>query len=97
MNNKSSSSGRWRAAVVLGIAVAMLFLGLTVLKPYLGGLLYIFYWLGCIVFTFLALIFAFADLQQVRQRSRDEQRELIENALDGLPDAGKDRQRKTDD
>ena len=97
MNNRSSSSGRWRAAIVLGIAVAMLFLGLTVLKPYLGGLLYIFYWLGCIVFTFLALIFAFADLRQVRQRSRDEQRELIENALDGLPDAARDRQRKADD
>jgi len=97
MNNRSSSSHRWRAAIALGIAVAMLFLGLTVLKPYLGGLLYIFYWLGCIVFTFLALIFAFADLQQVRQRLRDEQREMIEDALEGLPDPAKDRQRKADD
>ena len=92
-----SSPRRWRAAIALGIAVAMLVLGLTLLKSYIAGLAYIFYWLVCIVFTFLALLFAFADLQQVRQRLRDEQREMIEDALEGLPDPAKDPKRKPDE
>jgi hypothetical protein len=97
MKSGSFFPQRWRSASVLGIAVAMLLLGLTLLKPYLGGIVYIFYWLGCIVFTFLALIFAFADLRQVRQQSREEQRELIEHAMDGLPAAPRDRPRGSDD
>ena len=82
---------------MLGIAVAMLLMGLTVLKGFLGGMAYLFYWLACIVFTFLALIFAFADLRQVRQRSRDEQRELIEHELDGLHEQAKARQRRSEE
>jgi len=81
---------RWRAGVVLGIALLMVLVGLSILKSSLDGVAYLVYWLVCIGLIFLALIFAFTDLQQVRHRFREEQRELIENAMDGLPDDTKD-------
>ena len=63
----------------------MVLAGLSILKSSLAGLAYLVYWTICIGFLFLALIFAFSDLQQVRHRSREEQRQLIESAMDGLP------------
>jgi UDP-N-acetylmuramyl pentapeptide phosphotransferase/UDP-N-acetylglucosamine-1-phosphate transferase len=97
MTNGGESRHNWRAAIVLGIALVMVLLGLTLLSSFLFGLIYIFYWLVCIVFTLLALIFAYADLQRLRQRSREEQRELIERALDSLPEAAKEKRRRSED
>ena len=80
---------RWTGGIIVIIAVVMLLVGQTVLKPYLRGLIYVGYWLVCIVFTFLALIFAFLDLRRVRDQTRDQQRELIERTLEGLPEAAR--------
>jgi hypothetical protein len=77
---------RRKAGIALGIAVAMVLCGLTFLTPYLRGLVYLVYWLVCIVVTFAALLLAFVDLQRLRQQSREQQRDLIKNALHGLPD-----------
>lgn len=63
----------------------MLVVGQSWLKPHLDGLAYIIYWLICAVLTFVALMFAFVDLHTVRRGSKDQQRELIEDALEGLP------------
>lgn len=71
--------------MILGTAVAMLVVGQTGLKPHLDGLGYIMYWLICAALTFVALMFAFVDLHTVRRGSKDQQRELIEDALEGLP------------
>ena len=68
----------------------MVLAGLSILKSSLAGVGYLVYWLICIVLIFLAVIFAFTDLQQVRDKFREEQRQLIENAMDGLPDEGHD-------
>lgn len=75
-----------RAGIALAVAVVMVILGLTLLSPYLRGVGYLVYWLICIAFTFAALLLAFFDLQKLRQQSREEQRHLIHDALQGLPD-----------
>lgn len=77
---KSSDALRRRAGLVfLTTALVLLVLGLTVLQSVLGkGLLFIFYWLGCMAFTGLALLNALLDLLIVRGRARREQRLLLE-------------------
>lgn len=63
----------------------MLVVGQSWLKPHLDGFSYIVYWLICAGLTFVALMFAFVDLHTVRRGSRDQQRELIEDTMEGLP------------
>ena len=67
--------------VVLGSAVLMLILGQTVLAGKLGPALFMFYWLGCLLLTIVAVFVAFADARATAARTIKERRELLDNTL----------------
>jgi hypothetical protein len=63
------------------IAVLMLLLGETVLRQSLNKVPFILYWTGCLVFTGLAILFAFLDVAGVQRQAREQQRELLEKTI----------------
>jgi hypothetical protein len=72
---------RKRAVIFLIIAVGMLILGETVLRSSLQKVPFILYWMGCFVFTGLAIVFAFLDVAGVQKQAREQQRELLEKTI----------------
>lgn len=77
----AKSRRRWFGTLCLLAAGAMLVAGETVLKERLSMLAFVFYWLGCFVFTVLAICAALLDARALRQESRDQQRTLFEDTL----------------
>jgi len=75
---------RKRGMVFLIIAVMMLILGETVLRNSLGKLPFLFYWMGCFLFTGLAILFAFLDVAGVQRQAREQQRELLEKTINEI-------------
>jgi len=72
---------RKRGMIFLIIAVVMLILGETVLRNALGKVPFLIYWMGCFVFTGLAILFAFLDVAGVQRQARQQQRDLLENTI----------------
>jgi membrane protein implicated in regulation of membrane protease activity len=72
---------RWLGAIALGVALAMLLGGQTLLKEKLQGLAFIGYWLLCFGFTCLAILVALLDVRAVQQRTTREHRNLFEATL----------------
>jgi hypothetical protein len=81
MDQSPDSRRRWFGAICLTTATLMLALGLTVLKSQLAGEVFVYYWLGCTIFTGLTMVVALLDLRAVRLRSRQEETELVKNVL----------------
>lgn len=84
MFTRADALRRWLGAFCLAVAAGMLIWGQTLLKPHLGGVWFVFYWLICLGFTVAALLIALLDLRAVRRRTRDEHRELVERTLADL-------------
>jgi hypothetical protein len=81
----STDTIRRRMGVLfLTMAVAMLVLGQTILQSRLKDWIFLVYWLGCFGFTILAAMTALIDVMVVRRKSRDQQRELIEEMVDKI-------------
>ena len=59
----------------------MLIAGETVLQNRLSPVGFVVFWLGCMVFTAMAIGAALLDLFRVRTENRDAQRALIEETL----------------
>ena len=72
---------RWRGAICLLVAVAMVAADEFILKGRLPQAAFFAYWLVCFCFTLAAAAVALADLRSLRQRNRDEQRHLMEETL----------------
>lgn len=72
---------RWLGAGCLVAALAMLVAGETVLHGRLDGYAFLLFWLACFAFTGSAIVVAFLDVSALRSRTRNEQRELVENTL----------------
>ncbi len=81
MGNRSDVRRRWLGAIYLALALGMLIVGQTVLRDRFGPVGFVIFWLVCLTFTCLAILVAFLDLSAVRRRTREEQRELVENTL----------------
>jgi hypothetical protein len=96
MRKSSDALRRWLGSFCLAMAFGMLVWGQTVLSPHLKGVPFLIYWLFCFLFTVGAMIAALLDLRATRQRSRDEQRELLEQALKEIETAKKDRTAQKD-
>ncbi len=75
---------RKRGMSFLIVAVVMLILGETVLRHSLGKMPFVLYWLACLIFTALAIIFAFLDVAGVQRDARERQRELLEKTIDQI-------------
>ena len=72
---------RWFGTCVLLAALAMLIGGETVLKGILGNLAFVLYWLVCLGLTCLAILIAILDARALRNRIRQEQRDLFKSTL----------------
>lgn len=72
---------RKRGMIFLGVALLMLILGETVLRQSLGKMAFVVYWMGCFIFTALAILFSFLDVAGVQRRARAQQRELLEKTI----------------
>jgi len=75
---------RWLAAIFLGAALAMLIAGQTLLRDRLSRLGFIFFWLGCFIFTCLAMSLALLDAAVTRRRAREEQRAFFEQTFSDI-------------
>ena len=81
---------RWLATICLAVSVGMVFAGESLLKERLQAEAFIYYWLVCIVFTFLTMVMALLDYWMVRRRMHREQKELFQEALQMFARAGID-------
>lgn len=59
----------------------MLIGGETFLKTRLTPLLFLLYWLVCLLLTGVAIVVALADLRVQRHRARAAERQLLETAI----------------
>jgi biotin transporter BioY len=87
---------RWYGGICLGVSVAMLVLGMTVLKNRLRPQAFLYYWLVCMLVTGLALIIALLDLRAVRLRLRREQMDLMQRTLLEIEREKKEKAAKTE-
>jgi protein-S-isoprenylcysteine O-methyltransferase Ste14 len=87
---------RWFGALVLLAALGMLIGGQTVLKGKLENLAFILYWLGCFVFTGLAMLIALLDARALQHRIRQEERDLFATTLKEIEAKAKARPRRSD-
>lgn len=81
MDNNTVIPHRKRGMVFLGVAVVMLVLGETLLRQSLSKMSFVLYWLACLVFTALAILFAFLDVTGIQRQAREQQRELLEKTI----------------
>lgn len=81
MGLNATARRRWLGASVLAAAVLMLVVGLTALWGRLTNLGFLVYWLACIGLTCLAMLIAFLDARALRERTRREERALLETTL----------------
>ena len=79
---------RWFGAIALGVALAMLICGETVLKEKLVNLTLICYWFLCLGFTCLAILVALLDVRALRRRTSREQHDLFEATLKEIRNQG---------
>ena len=75
----------------LGLAIAMLILGQTLLVGKLSPIAFIFYWLGCFLLTTVAVLVALADARATAARTLKEQRELLDSTLTKIQSEARNR------
>lgn len=81
---------RWLGAFCLTVAAGMLIWGQTLLKPYLRDIGFLLYWSLCFLFTFGTIVIALLDIRALRQRTRREQRELLQRTLEEVENEGRE-------
>src|SRR5215212_1939957 len=81
MKMSGQARRRWFGGVVLGLALAMLVLGQTVLIDNLKAQAFLLYWAVCFILTMAAIVVAFRDVKEVQQKVGREQRDLLEGTL----------------
>ena len=91
---KAIGRRRWVGGGALLLALAMLIAGETLLKDSLGAVAFLFYWMVCFLLTGLAIVIAFIDARAVAQRTREEQRQLMQSTLNQIERQARDRQRR---
>jgi hypothetical protein len=85
---------RWFGGIVLTTALIMLVCGQTVIQVQLKShrLSFLSYWLVCFVLTGLAAIIALRDLRDLQQRTREQQKDLLQTALKDIETEARKRQ-----
>lgn len=84
MGPDATARRRRFGVLMLMAALLMLVAGETVLKSRLKDLGFLLYWLGCLVFTGIAIVVAYIDARSLQLRGRREARKLLENTLDEI-------------
>jgi uncharacterized membrane protein len=83
-----STTLRWLATACLTVSVGMVVVGQSLLKDRLRAEAFIYYWLVCIIFTFLTMAIALVDYWVVRRRLHREQKALFQDALRAIAQTG---------
>lgn len=83
MRKPGCNPRRGGGACLAGAIVLFLF-GVTLLEGRLQGLWFVAYWLVCLLLLGAAMASALVDLLSLRRRLRNEQRQLIQDAVSGL-------------
>jgi uncharacterized membrane protein YcjF (UPF0283 family) len=81
MGGTAQKRRRRLGVLFLLAALAMLVAGETLLKDRFSKAGFLVYWLACLGFTLMAMVVAWLDALAIRQRSRIEQREFLEETL----------------
>jgi hypothetical protein len=81
MGLDATARRRWFGALVLIAALAMLICGQTFLQGKMKPLGFLFYWLMCFILTGVAALVALRDLRDLKHRTRQLERELLESTL----------------
>jgi hypothetical protein len=91
MRLSATARRRWLGILVLVAALGMLVAGETVLQGRLGDVAFLGYWLVCLVLTGCAILIALADARALRQQTRNEARDLLQNALKDIESEARNR------
>jgi len=75
---------RWFGFTSLFLAGGMLIAGQTVLEPRLTRVAFLIYWMTCFLLVVAAILTALLDVRAMRNRTRREQTDLMEQALDEI-------------
>lgn len=94
MGLDATARRRWAATLALAAAIIMLVTGQTVFRQDLQGRAFVVFWLSCFGFTFLAMLLAIWDARAVRQRTRSEQRQLLEGTVQDILKDAKDKSKQ---
>ena len=70
--------------IFLGLAGAMLIVGLTGVGKSLKGGALLAYWLVCLALTLTAMLLAIRDMRDIRRQTREEKVGLMEQAFDDV-------------
>jgi hypothetical protein len=82
MSSPTDARRRWWGAFFLTLAAGLLIWGETVFKPHLRNKwVFTVYWLFCFILTALAIYTALLDLRAMRQRFRDQHRDLLDRTI----------------
>lgn len=79
---RRDSRRRWWGTFFLVGSLSLLVWGQTALKGELAGETYLYYWLACMLLTFLAFVTALLDFWIIRRRARTERREMVKRLLE---------------
>jgi hypothetical protein len=93
MPNSADALRRWFGLLFLALAFGMLMWGQTVLRTRLEQhpKLFVFYWSGCFLLTFAAIVTALLDMRVTRKRAREEHEHLIQRTLDEMEGDSRDK------
>jgi hypothetical protein len=93
MPTSADAMRRWFGLLFLALAFGMLIWGQTVFRSRLeqSPKLFVFYWTGCFVVTFAAIVTALLDMRATRRRARQEHEKLIERTLEDIDRDAKDK------
>lgn len=94
MELDATTRRRWIGGLALAGAVAMLICGETLLSGRMAASLFVLYWLVCFILTGVAMIAAVRDLRSLVDRTRREQRDLLEDTLKDIQREARDRRRQ---
>lgn len=86
MPNSADALRRWFGLLFLALAFGMLIWGQFVLHKELEQrpVLFVFYWSGCFLLTFAAIVTALLDMRSTRRRARQEHDKLVQRTLHDL-------------
>ena len=87
MPTAAESLLRWSGVFCLAIASGMLIWGQIILTPYLDGLFFRIYWIGCFAFSAIAVTIALLDIFVERQRLQCRRQLLAERIRQDLHQA----------
>ena len=75
--SRAQATRRIAASIILGVAMTLFVLGLTVLRHELSGHTFLAYWAVCFVLVVVVLFLALVDVWEIQRQARSRTRDLV--------------------